>query len=177
MGNRNDSRQDSRKQMVPPSLEFLFEGDVVMGEPLVIGQLAIGRRLVFLPEPGARIDGPRLHGQLLKGSVVTELVRPDGVIEAKALIIFGMSEGDCLLARTNTILAISSKTAQELAEGRPYDPDSVYSHGHIHFEASEDGPYSWLNRGVYLSSSRLTAGSSKWTAWQVTQQPSWSEQL
>ncbi len=175
MGNRNDSRQDSRKQMVPPSLEFLFEGDVVLGEPLVIGQIAIGRRLVYLPEPGARIDGPHLHGQLLTGSVVTELVRPDGVIEVTSLIILAMSDGDCILARTEMIVAISSKTARDLAEGRPYDPDSVYSHGVIHFEAAEDGPYSWLNRGVYICRGRLTVGSVKWMAWQVTQQPSWSE--
>ena len=167
MGNLNDSRQDNIKRSAPPRLELLFESDVVLGEPVEIGQLATGRRMVLLVEPGGRIDGPQMHGQLMPGSVVTELVRPDGVLEVSAVCIIEMNDGHRILARTEGIVAISTKIVQELSEGRPYDPELVYSHGLIRFEAAEDGPYAWLNRGVYISSGTLTVGGAKWFAWQI----------
>lgn len=168
MGNRNESRRENIKPNAPPGLDFLFASHVVVKDPLEVGQFITGRRLIISTEPGARIAGPRMNGQILPGSTLVGLVRSDGVVETEGHVFFDMDDGHRILARINGLLSMSAEAAREVAEGRPYDPTWLYSRSLVRFEAADDGPYAWLNRNLHIAKASRTAdGGIDSTVWQV----------
>lgn len=167
MGKRDDRGLRNVRCSTPPELELLFEGSVELADPIDIGSLATGRRLIMPLEPGGRIEGPRMHGQLLPGSLLIELIRTDGCVDTEGLLLLEMDDGPVIFARTQGLLSLSADVVQQLAEGYPYDPQSAQIRTFVHFEAASDGPYAWLNRSLYVSKPVRSVHGATWSVWRV----------
>jgi hypothetical protein len=167
MGNRGDRCLDNTNGHSPPLLEFLFEAHAAVSQPLEIGPLSTGRRLIASLEPGGWFEGPRMRGSILPGSTVSELVHSDGIVEVEGRTLLEMEDGNRIFLVTNGIISMPAEAAQALAEGRPYDPASIYSRSFARFEAADDGPYAWLKHGLYITQWRRTTDGIVSTIWRI----------
>lgn len=164
MGNHGGRRQNSAKEYTPPSLEFLFACSVVMADPIEVVPLSTGQRLVVPIEPGGRIEGPRMHGEILPGSISMHFVRPDRVVEFEGHLFFEMDDGERILARSTGLLS----APDTLADCWPYDPSALYACGFVRFEAGHEGLYAWLNQGLYITKGERTMHGAKSTFWKIS---------
>jgi hypothetical protein len=167
MANRGKERLANGKRSPSPRLEFLFESNSLVSDPLEFGSIAAGRRLVIPVEVGARIEGPLLHGHVLPGSMIVQLLRPDGVAEMEGNILLAMDDGHRILARVFGLLSLSPEAATELAEGINYDPESLYICSTVLITAAQDSPYAWLNQHLHMIKAVRTADRVLWTAWSI----------
>ena len=148
-------------------MELLFETHhEALLDPLDLGALPAGHRLVIRIEEG-RVEGPRLHGRYLPGTTITELIHSNGVIESKGELALEMDDGHRIFLRLPGLAALFPEAAQDLAEGRPYDPAMLYMRACLRCEASENGPYAWLNRILCVAEATRTAETGHMTVWQL----------
>jgi hypothetical protein len=165
MDRRHDHRQDDYRWGEPPTLQFLCDMHATVFPPFIIGTLATGHRLVFLLEPGGRVEGPELHGRIMPGSTVTQLIRTDSVVEFEGQTFLEMDDGHSMLLRTSGMLSVLAEGTQELAEGKPYDPSSTWARSSGRFEAAADGPYAWLNQALCVVITRRDVDSVDRSVW------------
>ena len=62
---------------VMPRIEFVFEERVTVGEPVVLGDTALGHRQ-FIPITGGKIAGPKLNGEVMPGGWDFQLWHANG---------------------------------------------------------------------------------------------------
>jgi len=166
MGNCGDYRLDHLNGDEPPRLEFLCAVHVVMSEPVDIGCVTAGRRLVTVAEHG-RLEGPRLRGRILPGLNTTMLLRPDSIVETEGHLLIEMDDGERVRGLVSGLRWMSAEGEHELAEGRPYDPSWLHSRSMMRFEAAMDGPYAWLTRDFYLVKATRMVDGVDATVWRI----------
>lgn len=111
-------------------LELVARLKVLVAETIDVGPTPAGDRRV-IPITGGRVDGPRLHGDVLAVGADWNVVRADGVPVATARYLVRTDDG--------TVLTVTNTGA-------------FTSHGTLttpRIEAPE-GPYSWLNDAVLV---------------------------
>jgi hypothetical protein len=166
MTNRSSDRRPIPKRSKPPQFELLFETTM---PPPVLTDIGVSsgklRQVAKLSE--VRIDGPRLHGQLLPSSVLTQVLHPSGVIESESHVSYVLDDGHRIYAEVRGIASVAPEVALELADGRPFGPDILYIRGWCRFEAADDGPYSWLNRALCISKTTRTLDMMHTCVWQL----------
>ena len=167
MGNRGNLRADDAQYRQPPDLKLLCEARGILSEPLKIGQTSIGHRLEIAVEPGGRIEGPRIHGEFLAGSMLSYLVRPDGIAEVSGRQVLRMDDGPVVFAQSWGIRRMSEQAVTALSEGQPYDPAALYGRAFCRFEAAQDGPYAWLSQNVFLIRTYRTVDELRASYWEV----------
>ncbi len=65
-------------QLPDPRLRKVYRLEVILGEPLDLGELAQGHRRI-VPQTGGTFTGPELNGTLLPGaSADWQILLPDG---------------------------------------------------------------------------------------------------
>lgn len=166
MGNCSD-RLDLFKREGPPGLEFLCAVHSHLAEPIDMGSVGDGRRMIVPVEPDGWIEGSGMCGHMLSSSTLILLVRSDGIVKVDGQILVEMDDGPVIRFQIWGIRRISAEAAQALGEGQPYDPALLYSRAAILFEAADDGPYAWLNRDLYISKSTRTVRGVESTIWRI----------
>lgn len=166
MGSQNKDLRHANKRLTPPQLELLFEASNSVGEPLDLGPVASGHRMIgFVDE--SRFEGPRISGRFLPGSSFSQLVHPNGVIDLEGHLALETDDGHHVFLRTFGLVSLSPEAAKELAEGRPYDPDMLYIRACARCETDDNGPYSWLNRTLCVIWATRSADAIDVAAWQL----------
>jgi hypothetical protein len=114
-----------------PSLEFIYEAVVDVGEVEDLGPGPLGgRRMV--PITGGSFEGPRLRGTVVPGGLDRQLVRADGVRLLDAFYEMRTDDGAVITVR-NHVTAIPDQ--------------SRFSYLEI---TAPEGPYGWLNDRVFV---------------------------
>jgi hypothetical protein len=135
----------------PPGLEYLLSTTGLLPHALDLGDTGRGRRLVVPIPEGGRFEGPRMSGRMLSGAADVQLVRPDGVVELRAHGVLETDDGVRILYRNEGIRWMPPETAEAMAQGRPFDPATIYARAIPSFEAPSDSAYAWLNRSLFVS--------------------------
>jgi hypothetical protein len=79
--------------MIKPELEFVYEAEGVLGDPVPIGDTPDGVRRIIPIFEGGRVEGPRIRGTLLGNAADWQLTRPDGVTVADAIYALRTDDG------------------------------------------------------------------------------------
>lgn len=167
MEDREILHPEDPRLALPPELEFLCATHVTLADVSDVHALTIGSRVIMQVEPGGRIQGPRLTGRFLPGSVVIQLARSDHVVEVEGRFLIETDDGHHIFTRSMGVLSASAEIARELAEGQRYDPASLYLRASVAFEAAQDSPYAWLNRGLYIAKSEWAGADAFSTIWRI----------
>lgn len=124
-----------------PTLEFVCELHVKLGQTYTVGQTAHGARVV-IPITGGTFEGPNMKGTVLEGGADYQLVdQAKGRNEIEAIYSIKTDDGVFIHIR-NCGLIVTGKDA----DGKP----SFYFRCAPKFEAPSDSKYDWLNNSLFL---------------------------
>ena len=124
--------------------EFLFEADIELREPQLIGQTPQGNRMIFYVV-GGKIEGPKLTGEVLEGGGDWFLLRPDGVGELDVRGTFRTDDGHLIYVTYRGILDASPDVLARINAGEEVDPSEYYFRTAPYFQTASQ-KYDWLNR-------------------------------
>ncbi|MCM1051444.1 MAG: DUF3237 domain-containing protein [Paenibacillus sp.] len=124
---------DTVVDVTTPSLEFVMDLDVTIGEPVTIGATPHGQRLA-IPITGGTFSGPQIAGTILPGGADYQTVSPDGNrTELEAIYCIRTDDGHNIHVRNRGLLV-----------NKPYYFVTTPS-----FEAPADSSHSWLNDAIF----------------------------
>ena len=124
-----------------PTLEFVFEEIVTLGEVAMPGETARGERII-IPITGGTFEGPDIKGVVVPGGWDWQLRRADGCTEVEA-DYFLQTDDDVLINVVNTGVICTG-------EGGAMLPVRT----HPVFEAPR-GKYEWLSRNAFVGTLEL----------------------
>lgn len=148
------SAADSHSEAVRST--FVFEANVSVGAPLVIGSVAEGLRRV-VPITGGTVSGPRLNGRVLSGGADWQIVRADGVLAIEAKYTLEASDGTLVMVTNRGMRHGPKEVIEKLTRGETVDPSLYYFRTCAEFEAPLESKHAWLNRALFIGVAQRTA--------------------
>lgn len=116
--------------------EPVMELKVMIGSRVNIGESDKGRRQ-YIPITGGSFNGKGIKGEVLAGGADWQLVRPDGVLEVKAIYSIKTDDG--------SVIAVDNRGLVDMSASPRYVRTAPT------FQAPK-GKYEWLNRRVFVGS-------------------------
>jgi len=129
-----------------PEAEFVFEIRAELAPAEVVGDTKDGVRQA-IPITGGTVKGPGFDASILPGGADYQLIRPDGVMELKAVYMIRTDDGALINVINEGIIV-----GPEINNGENYVMTTPS------FQAPV-GEYDWLNKSIFLS--RITGGSDE----------------
>ncbi len=120
--------------IAPLSTEPVMELKVLIGSRVSIGESDKGTRQ-YIPITGGSFNGKEIKGEVLAGGADWQLVRPDGVLEVKAIYSIKTDDGAVIAVDNRGLVDVSAS--------------SRYVRTAPTFQAPK-GKYEWLNRRVFV---------------------------
>jgi hypothetical protein len=124
-----------------PSLEFVFEEIVTLGEVTAPGDTARGGRII-IPITGGTFEGPDIRGIVVPGGWDWQLRRADGCTEVEADYFLQTDDG--------VVINIVNKGVICMGQGEERPPVRT----HPVFEAPS-GKYAWLSQNAFVGTLEL----------------------
>ena len=124
-----------------PSLEFVFEETVKLGDVSAIGGTARGERII-IPITGGTFEGPEIRGEVLPGGWDWQLRRADGCTDVEADYFLQTDDG--------VVINVINKGVICPGEGGAMLPVRT----HPVFEAPL-GKYQWLGQAAFVGTLEL----------------------
>ena len=124
-----------------PSLEFVFEETVKLGDVSAIGGTARGERII-IPITGGTFEGPEIRGEVLPGGWDWQLRRADGCTDVEADYFLQTDDG--------VVINVVNKGVICPGEGGAMLPVRT----HPVFEAPL-GKYQWLGQAAFVGTLEL----------------------
>ena len=132
-----------------PSLTRVYRLEATLGEPLKLGDLAQGRRLI-VPLTGGTFTGPELNGRLLPGSSADwQIVLPDGTALGDIRYTLQTDDGALLYVQSRGVRHGSAEVLARLGRGEDVDPREYTFRTSTRIETA-CARLDWLNRGVFV---------------------------
>lgn len=119
-----------------PTLEFVFEETVTLGEATSPGDTARGGRLI-IPITGGTFEGPEIRGAVVPGGWDWQLRRDDGCTEVEADYFLKTDD--------DVVINVVNKGVICPGEGGTFAPVRT----HPVFEAPR-GKYEWLSQAAFI---------------------------
>jgi hypothetical protein len=133
-----------------PALTRVYRLEATLGEPLKLGDLAQGRRLI-VPLTGGTFTGPELNGTLLPGSSADwQTVLPDGTALGDIRYTLQTDDGDLLYVQSRGVRHGSPDVLERLARGEDVDASEYTFRTSTQIETAAPA-LDWLNKGVFIS--------------------------
>jgi hypothetical protein len=133
-----------------PSVTLVYRLEVVLGEPLELGEVAQGRRRI-VPQVGGTFEGPGLKGTLVPGvSADWQLVLPDGTTLGDIRYTLQTDDGALLYVQARGVRHGRPEVLERLGRGEDVDP-SEYTFRTLAQIETASRELAWLNRGVFIS--------------------------
>ena len=133
-----------------PSLTRVYRLEAALGEPLEIGDLALGRRRI-VPLTGGTFAGPELSGTLLPGSSADwQIVLPDGTALGDIRYTLQTDDGNLLYVQSRSVRHGSPDVLARLARGEDVDATEYTFRTSTKIETAAPR-LDWLNKGVFIS--------------------------
>lgn len=141
-----------------PRLTQVYRLEATLGEPLDLGDTAVGRRRI-VPLTGGTFTGPELSGQLLPGaSADWQIVLPDGTVLGDVRYTLQTDGGALLYVQSRGVRHGSAKVLARLGRGEDVDPSEYTFRTSTQIETASS-ELDWLNKGVFVSvAGRLPGG-------------------
>ena len=137
-----------------PSLEYVLQLKVTLGEAFTVGDTPHGRRTV-IPITGGTFEGPRLKGTIL----------PGGADYQMANTAMNRTEIEAIYCiRTDDGVSIHVRNCGIIKRG----PEGMYFRCAPKFEAPKDSKYAWMNESLFLCQPGMgPAGGINLDVWRV----------
>jgi Protein of unknown function (DUF3237) len=133
-----------------PKLEFVFAGQVTVGQPLDLGDVAKGGRRI-IPVTGGEFSGAQIRATVVPGGADWQVLRHDGVAELEARYTLRCDDGALIYVRNHALRHGPPEVIAALAAGQSVDPASYYFRGATFFETSAER-YAWMTRTIIVCS-------------------------
>lgn len=130
-----------------PTLEFVFEEIVTLGQATAPGDTARGGRLI-IPITGGTFEGPEIKGTIIPGGWDWQLRRDDGCTEIEA-DYFLKTDDDVVINVVNKGVLCPGEA------GAPPPPVRT----HPVFEAPK-GKYEWLSKAAFIGTLEMAPPSA-----------------
>ncbi len=121
--------------IVLPKTEFVYEAMVDLLPSMPLGQGPLGERRM-VPITGGVFQGPKIKGKVLPGGADRQLIRKDGAKMLDALYELQTDDGAVITVHNRVLLT-------KRPDGSPYGFSLIDL-------TAPEGPYSWINNGVYV---------------------------
>jgi Protein of unknown function (DUF3237) len=146
------------KLLLPdPSLTLVYRLEIVLGEPLELGEVGEGRRRI-VPQIGGTFEGPDMRGKLLSGvSADWQIVLPDGTALADIRSTLQTDTGALLYVQSRGVRHGSPKVLERLGRGEDVDASEYTFRTATQIETASR-ELAWLNNGVFISVGGRNAG-------------------
>jgi hypothetical protein len=136
--------------MSDPALTRVYRLEATLGEPLKLGDLAQGRRLI-VPLTDGTFTGPELNGKLLPGSSADwQIVLPDGTAIGDIRYTLRTDNGDLLYVQSRGVRHGSPDVLERLTRGGDVDASEYTFRTTTQIETAAPR-LEWLNKGVFIS--------------------------
>lgn len=139
-------------------LEYLLTFHSDLNQPIDIGQVAIGHRLVFVTS-GGNFEGPKLRGKILPGPVDWLVNGSDGVGHMDVRATLQTEDGANIYLRYQGVQVWTEAAGAKLSKGTPIEYGEIYWVAAPIFETG-DLHYAWLNNIATVAEGRLGPGGS-----------------
>ena len=133
-----------------PALTRVYRLEATLGEPLKLGDLAQGRRLI-VPLTGGTFTGPELNGRLLPGSSADwQIVLSDGTALGDIRYTLQTDDGDLLYVQSRGVRHGTAEVLARLARGQYVDASEYTFRTSTEIETAA-ADLDWMNKGIFVS--------------------------
>ena len=137
--------------MLVPRLEFVFEAEGKLADPIQIGPTHDGARRI-IPILEGNFFGPRFKGTFVStGAANWQVTRHDGVTQAEATYAIKSDDGVIIQVENFGLRHGSEAVMKRLVAGEDVDPAEYYFRTNPRFIAP-NGKYEWLNKSIFVAS-------------------------
>jgi hypothetical protein len=137
-------------QLPDPRLRKVYRLEVILGEPLDLGELAQGHRRI-VPQTGGTFTGPELNGTLLPGaSADWQILLPDGTALGDIRYTLQTDDGELLYVQSRGVRHGSAEVLARLGRGEEVDASEYTFRTSTQIETAAP-QLDWLNKGVFIS--------------------------
>jgi hypothetical protein len=133
----------------PPQLEFAFEVQAEVANPLVVGEVANGTRRI-IEILGGTFEGPALKGRLLPGGADWQIIRGDGFTEVDARYTLETDAGELIYVSNIGIRHAPPDVIRRLNAGEAVDQSQIYFRTVPKFETAAPD-LQWLTRSIFIA--------------------------
>jgi hypothetical protein len=139
-------------------LEFVFEAEAKLADPLAVGSTFEGHRRI-IPILEGLFFGPDIKGTFVKaGAADWQYTRADGVTEAKATYAIETDDKVIIQIENFGLRHGPDEAVKRLAAGEDVDPSEYYFRTNPRFTAPQ-GKYDWLNKSIFVATGARYANS------------------
>lgn len=131
-----------------PSLEHVFDVDVEVADPIVVGDTGGGERRI-IPITGGTVSG-RVDGTVIDAGADYQLFRAEGPTELVAKYAIETEDGDRVYVENRGMRVASPEDKRRLRDGEAVDPGNVYFRSVPEFEVATPD-LGWLERSVFVA--------------------------
>ena len=138
-------------------LSLVYRLEAQLGEPLDLGETAVGRRRI-VPQTAGTFKGPEIAGRLLPGaSADWQTVLRDGTALADIRYTLQTDSGNLLYVRSHGVRHGSPAVLARLARGEDVDAGEYTFRIATQIETAAP-ELDWLNKGVFIGVGGRRAG-------------------
>jgi hypothetical protein len=139
-----------------PQLEFLYHLHADLGQPVQIGDVARGQRMI-VPVTAGTVEGSQINGKVLPGAADWLLIRTDGVGELDVRATIETNDGALLYLTYRGYVTNVPEIMPLWLQGQEVPRDSYYFAVTPYFETSSP-QHAWLQRTVVVGTGSLVPG-------------------
>ena len=141
---------NAQSRVPEPTLEFLFEENVLLEPAQELGVTTYGNRRI-INIVGGTFEGPRLKGKILSGGADWQTVREDGTADLVAQYTLQTDDGALIYIVNKGVRHASPEVLERMKNGENVDPSEYYMRTAATFETSHE-KYKWLNKVIAVAS-------------------------
>jgi hypothetical protein len=140
-----------------PRLTLVYRLEAVLGEPLDLGEVSQGHRLI-VPQIGGTFEGPDMKGKLLPGvSADWQIVLPDETALGDIRYTLQTDAGALLYVQSRGVRHGSPEVLARLRRGEDVDASEYTFRTSTRIETA-CRELDWLNKGVFIGVGGRLAG-------------------
>jgi hypothetical protein len=145
----SETEQVMSDHLPKPQLSLVYRLEARLGEPLDLGETALGRRRL-VPQTACTFRGPEISGRLLPGaSADWQTVLRDGTALADIRYTLQTDSGNLLYVRSQGVRHGSPEVLARLARGEDVNAREYTFRTTTQIETAAP-ELDWLNKGVFI---------------------------
>jgi hypothetical protein len=134
------------QEYIAPDLEFICELKVTIDQPIKLGEMARGER-VIIPISGGTFEGPKLKGSVLKGGADYQYISRNGE-RTELDAVYTIKTDDNVLIQVRNVGLLYIPKDSEVSS--PLGSSAIYFRTAPKFEAPVNSKYDWLNNAIFI---------------------------
>jgi hypothetical protein len=136
-----------------PDLQFVMRVHATIGEPVVTGDTARGKR-VAIPITGGTVEGPFFAGEVIPMGADFQVVWPSGITEIHAEYVVKTDSGVLIHVDNGGLTSPATLATPEQFQGDGWVDDGVRHFRTAARLTTEGANLAWMNANMFVCSGR-----------------------